>query len=96
MKAEGWAIKGVYGFYMGWWQTREEAMRAHCRDLAESWGYCRKKGDRAVRVCIKELPAKKKSKAVICARYDVSCLLDNVDGVSCHLNCKQYAPRKRK
>jgi len=64
MKTEGWAIKGVYGFYVGWWQTREEAMRCHCHDLGESWSYCRKKGDRAVRVCIKELPAKRKSKVV--------------------------------
>lgn len=40
-------------------------------------------------------PPEKPRKKTICARFDNSCPLDNVDGITCHRNCKQYGPRKR-
>jgi hypothetical protein len=64
MKTEGWAIYGTCGFYTGWWHTRAEAMYAHCQALDKGWAYCRKKGDRAVRVSIKEVPSKSKNKVI--------------------------------
>lgn len=30
----------------------------------------------------------------ICARFNSSCVLGNVDGVSCQNGCNQYGPRK--
>jgi hypothetical protein len=30
---EGWAIAGELGLYTGWWQTRNDAIAAHVRDL---------------------------------------------------------------
>lgn len=37
-----------------------------------------------------------KYKNSICARFNVSCILDEVDGISCHDNCKQYAAKDEK
>ncbi len=47
-----WAIHGKYGFYIGTWLTKHDAIQAHCEDLGKSWKYCKKKGDRAVKVLI--------------------------------------------
>jgi hypothetical protein len=62
METNGWAIKGIFGFYTGWWQTRKEAIRSHCRVLEKSWEYCRAKGDRAVKICVNEIATKKENK----------------------------------
>jgi hypothetical protein len=50
MKQKGWAIIGSYGLYTGWWFTRSEAIKYHCRALGKTWHYCKKKGDRAVKI----------------------------------------------
>ena len=53
MEAARWAIAGVHGLYTGQWLTRSEAIDAHVQALGRSWTYCRKKGDRAVKVQIR-------------------------------------------
>jgi hypothetical protein len=50
MIQKGWAIYGVHGLYIGWWVTREDAIKTHCQELGKDWKYCRSKGDRAVKV----------------------------------------------
>jgi hypothetical protein len=47
-----WAIHGTYGFYVGTWLTRREAIQEHTLSLDKTWNACRKKGDRCVRVVI--------------------------------------------
>lgn len=46
----GWAIVGVHGVYYGFSDTRSRAIQKHTQALGSSWAYCRKKGDRAVKV----------------------------------------------
>lgn len=56
MKPEiGWAIKGNYGLYIGWWMTRRAAIGAHCREKGRTWRDCRKHGDRVIKVKISEV-----------------------------------------
>lgn len=61
METQGWAIKGTHGLYVGWWQTRRDAISAHTGDLypeeyrTDAWRICRAKGDRAVKVAIREI-----------------------------------------
>jgi hypothetical protein len=55
MKQKGWAIIGIHGFYTGWWHVRKDAISTHCKELGRNWAYCRKKGDKAVKIEIKEL-----------------------------------------
>ena len=50
----GWAVVGRCGLYVGWWMTRRETIYYHTRDKGKSWGECRKRGDRAIKVRIKE------------------------------------------
>ena len=45
-----WAIVGKYGLYCGTWLRRCDAINQHCKDKGASWGACRKRGDRAVKV----------------------------------------------
>ena len=47
---KGWAITGVHGLYTGWWFTRKEAIENHTMSLGDTWGRCRRKGDRAVKI----------------------------------------------
>jgi hypothetical protein len=47
-----WAIFGEYGFYIGTWQSKQDAIREHCNDLGKSWEQCKKKGDRAIKVIV--------------------------------------------
>ncbi len=54
MQENGWAIKGVCGFYIGWWLTRKEAIEGHTKRLGETWKFCRSKGDGAVKIEITE------------------------------------------
>ena len=54
LKKIGWAIKGDAGLYIGWWFTRERAKEEHARILGCSWDDCKKRGDEAVKVEIKE------------------------------------------
>ena len=57
MKAETyWAITGVHGLYVGTWYTRKEAVSFHIRAKGKDWGYCRKLGDRAIKVKVIPLP----------------------------------------
>lgn len=49
-EARGWAIKGDHGFYIGWWFTKKEAIKAHTGELGKTWEDCRKNGDKAVRI----------------------------------------------
>jgi hypothetical protein len=55
MIEKGWAIAGVYGLYTGWWLTRKEAIKAHCRGRCMTWQQCRRKKDRAVKIEISYL-----------------------------------------
>jgi hypothetical protein len=55
MKEQGWAIKGIYGFYTGWCITRKEAIEYHCKALGYTWEQCKKKGDSAVKIIIQEV-----------------------------------------
>lgn len=62
----GWAIAGRYGLYVGWWMSRNAAIRDHVVDLLnvgqksgrptpaqmQGWKKLRKNGDRAVKVRI--------------------------------------------
>jgi hypothetical protein len=50
MIQKGWAIYGEHGLYTGWEFTRTEAIQNHCKALGKDWRYCRRKGDRAVKV----------------------------------------------
>ncbi len=52
---EFWAIKNEYGFYVGTWQKRHEAIGFHLKALGKTWAYCQAKGDRAVKVMVKEI-----------------------------------------
>jgi len=54
MKQVGWAIKGTYGIYVGWRLTRKEMIENHIKDTGRTWDYCRRKGDRAIKIIIKE------------------------------------------
>ena len=61
-KSKGWAIVFVSDLdrearyiYTGWWLTRREAIRDHVRDTGKPWQYHRSKGDRAVKIEIREL-----------------------------------------
>jgi len=52
---KGWAIKGQFGIYMGWWLTRKDAITEHTKDVGQTWKYCReRRGDQAVKIIIKE------------------------------------------
>jgi hypothetical protein len=64
MKIYGWAMKNIHeggeeGFYVGFYLTREDAILDHCPDMKKSWDICKKRGDRVVRVCMKEMKSKK-------------------------------------
>lgn len=52
---KGWAIKGIYGLYTGWWFLRKDAIYHHTKALGKSWKECRKKGDVAVKVLVSEI-----------------------------------------
>ena len=58
LKGKGWAIKGDFfgkgNFYIGWWLTRSEAIRGHCKDTDKTWEDCKKYGDRVVKIIIWE------------------------------------------
>ena len=48
-----WAIwNESFGFYIGTWLTREEAIRYHVesKGSGKDWAFCKKRGDRCVRV----------------------------------------------
>ena len=47
-----WVIVGDCGLYEGQWQTRKAAIWNHVHDTGRGWGYCRRKGDRAVKAKI--------------------------------------------
>lgn len=49
----GWAICGEVGLYVGWWLTRAAAIKEHCRLTGRDWKYCRRRGDRAVKIEIR-------------------------------------------
>lgn len=51
-KTTMWAIAGIRGLYTGTWHLRKDAITYHCEALEKSWEYCKKKGDKAVRVII--------------------------------------------
>ena len=54
-----WAIRGVYGLYIGTWFTRAEAITAHVEmSLQKDWRACRRNGDRAVKVRVTVIPQK--------------------------------------
>lgn len=44
-----WFIVGTYGFYIGGSFTRKNAIEQHCRELWQTWEYCKKKGDRVIK-----------------------------------------------
>jgi len=54
MTQTGWAIKGEFGIYTGWWFTRSEAIEAHCEALGRTWLYCKRKGDKTIRIKVIE------------------------------------------
>jgi DNA-binding sugar fermentation-stimulating protein len=58
MKFEGFAIRNEEGFYVGIYLTEEDAILAHCPDTGKSWDVCKKRGDRVVRVRMKEISSK--------------------------------------
>jgi hypothetical protein len=51
-----WAIKDRNGYLRDPGRTRREVVRAHCKALGQTWDECRRAGDRAVKVEIRELP----------------------------------------
>ena len=62
VEATMWAIVGAHGLYAGTWLTRREAINAHVQMLcgpplamATDWQRCKRKGDRAVKVRVREL-----------------------------------------
>lgn len=49
----GWSIcSPKFGLYCDWRFTRKDMIEAHCAALGKDWSYCRRKGDRAVKVII--------------------------------------------
>jgi hypothetical protein len=52
----GWSIKVRNRSLWEYGRTRREVVRAHCKALGETWDECRRAGDRAVKVEIRELP----------------------------------------
>jgi len=61
-----WAIKNnSFGFYTGTWLRRKDAIKSHIKQIGlypgryasrdAAWRYCRKKGDRVVRVTLIEI-----------------------------------------
>ena len=48
-----WAIYGTHGFYTDTALTRKEMIAKHCAMLGVTWEYCKRRGDRAVKVIIK-------------------------------------------
>ena len=51
-----WAIKSKnFGFYYGTFPYRHDAIAYHEKWTGHSWKYCRAKGDRAVKVELKEI-----------------------------------------
>ena len=76
-----WAVwNKSFGFYIGTWLSREEAIHYHVasKEPGQTWEFCKKRGDRVVRVEIKaaeqsahptiesgrKLPAKKSNRKV--------------------------------
>lgn len=55
MPENGYAIKGRYGLYEGWWHRRRDAVAQHTRDKGKSWAECYKAGDRVVKVLLVEM-----------------------------------------
>ena len=48
-----WAIHNQdFGFYIGTWLTRYEAIRVFTEEVGRSWDKCKKNGDRCIRVVI--------------------------------------------
>jgi len=51
-----WAIQINRGrrqsYYCGTWPRRKDAVDAHCKALGKDWAYCKRMGDRAVKVAI--------------------------------------------
>ena len=47
-----WAIIGTCGLYTGTWLYRRDAIEEHCEALGKNWKYCRRKGDKAVKVSL--------------------------------------------
>lgn len=52
---KGFAIKGGFGLYVGWWPKRYEAIGYHVQALGKTWQQCKKDGDYVVKILIKEL-----------------------------------------
>lgn len=50
-----WAIKNEYGFYVGTWQKRSDAIHYHLTALGKTWKYCLNKGDQVVKVKVTEI-----------------------------------------
>jgi hypothetical protein len=48
----GWAIAYSGGLYVGWWQTRKDAVSTHCDLLGRTWQDCKDNGDRVVKITI--------------------------------------------
>lgn len=61
MERYQWMITGVYGIY--WFsnaQKRKDAIKYHCDTLGISWDYAKRKGDKAIKVCVTKAKRKKK------------------------------------
>lgn len=61
-RRELWAITGLYAigephtfFYTGTWLSRGSAIKEHSADKGVKWGTCYRRGDRAVRVEVREI-----------------------------------------
>lgn len=49
-RAIGWAITGQLGLFYSFHRSRRDAILHHTISLGRTWAYCRKRGDRAVKV----------------------------------------------
>lgn len=67
MTQKGWAITGIYGLYSGWNFTRKDAITTHCCALGRTWAYCRKTGDKCVKIEIKICSKPNKTKTAYLA-----------------------------
>jgi len=47
-----WAVIGNCGLYVDFAYTRKDMIENHCSSLGRTWEYCRKKGDRCIKVTV--------------------------------------------
>jgi hypothetical protein len=62
MSQRFWAIYGTHGFYTGTWITRAEAIKDHCEAKGWDWRTCYRRGDRCVRVEVREISKSRASR----------------------------------